>query len=99
MLEYFAYVKHSYIKAQDEIHVNFGYQTFVYGCESFKMEEPIIYSPGYVDTFAEVSSAFKSQKCILFSAIVYMNRSVTFILQEMIAFVGTCASCSWLPFH
>ncbi len=69
MLEYFSYVKHSYIKAQDDIVVNFGYQTFTYGCESFKMEEPIIYSPGCVDSFAEISSAFKSRKCILFSGL------------------------------
>ena len=54
--QWLGYFKYSYNKARNEIIVHQAYQSQLYGCESLKMTEPIVWQPHFPSTALQMSS-------------------------------------------
>ena len=63
--QWFGYFKFSYNKAKNEILISHAYQTYIYGCESLKLLEPIIWQPYFPDILLQISSATATQRFTL----------------------------------
>ena len=62
--EWLSFFKFSYIKAKHEIVINHGYQTHVYGCESLKLMDPIIWQPYFPNIFLQMSSTAATHRFV-----------------------------------
>ena len=62
---WFGYFKYSYNKHKNEIHVGHGYQVHVYGCESLRMTDPLIWLPHLTNTFLQFSSVTATNRFLL----------------------------------
>jgi dynein heavy chain len=67
MPQWFSTFKYYYLKSRNEILVSHGYQNQIYGCESLKMDEPIVLYPQANETLLQISTAYASSKCPFFS--------------------------------
>ena len=73
--EWFAFFKFYYAKARHEIVINHGYQTYTYGYESLKMEDPLINFPSFNDIFLDFSCIAKARKCAFINGTIGDGKS------------------------
>ena len=59
------YFKYSYNKARNEILVQHAYQSHVYGCESLRMTEPVVWQPHFPATSLQMSSTAATGRFVL----------------------------------
>ena len=59
------YFKYSYNKARNEILVQHAYQTHVYGCESLRLSEPVVWQPHFPTTALQMSSTAATGRFVL----------------------------------
>ena len=62
--QWLCFFKFSYNKAKHEIIIHHGYQTHVYGCESLKLMEPIIWQPYFPNIFLQMSSTAATHRFV-----------------------------------
>ena len=73
--QWFSIFKYFYLKSRNEIVVIHGYQSHIYGCESLKMEDPIVLYPKANETLLNISSAYASSKCPVISGLAGSGKS------------------------